>query len=305
MRPNASRVILVWCLALAACVGAAADHETLADRAYGERRYGEALVEYRLALVRRAPDAALRAKAGAAALHSGQLLSAAEEYTALGREGGEERRGEAADGLARVASAAVEDGDQEALAAALAGLQEVAPGRALGSFAQQLAGALGTAPRSREALTVLTYAAASAPDARTLDSLIYLYGIALRRRGRCEDAIPALESLVRRQREPAVTEDAQRQAVLCALSLGRRARDRGSPSVAEEWFRRAVALGGDSPGARAAYVGLGDLRFGLGDFLEAIEAYEQARAGLLPGDSLYEMVAERLNRIPQAERRFR
>jgi hypothetical protein len=65
---------------LGGCVGAAAQHEGLADRAYAERRYAEALVEYRLALVARAPDPALRAKAGAAALRAGELVAAAEEY---------------------------------------------------------------------------------------------------------------------------------------------------------------------------------------------------------------------------------
>ncbi len=35
---------------LAACTGAAADHETLGDRAYVDHSYGDALVEFQLAL---------------------------------------------------------------------------------------------------------------------------------------------------------------------------------------------------------------------------------------------------------------
>ncbi len=286
---------------LGGCVGAAAQHEGLADRAYAERRYAEALVEYRLALVARAPDPALRAKAGAAALRAGELVAAAEEYVALGREGGEQRADEAAAGLERVANAAIERGNQLALAAALEGLQVVAPGRALGGFARQLAGTFGASPRTAEALTILTYAAAAAPDARTLDSLMYVYGVTLRRLGRCVEASAAFESLVRRQRNAAVTRRAREGLVLCALQLGQRALDRGEPSAAEEWFSLAATRGGDSPGARVAYVGLGDVRFALGDLLGAREAYEQARAGAFPGDSIYAIVAQRLNLIGNAE----
>jgi hypothetical protein len=46
---------------------------------------------------------------------------------------------------------------------------------------------------------------------------------------------------------------------------------------------------------------LGDVRFALGDLLGAREAYEQARAGAFPGDSIYAIVAQRLNLIGNAE----
>jgi tetratricopeptide (TPR) repeat protein len=290
---------LAAALVTGACVGAAAEHERLADRAYAERRYAEALVEYRLALVNRTPNAALRAKAGAAALHAGELAVAAEEYVALGQEGGEDRRGEAADGLVRVASAAIRRGDQQSLAAALEGLQQAAPGRAVGRFASELAGSV--TPQTPEELAILVHAAAAAPDARMLDSLMYAYGVALRRLGRCEEATTVYESLLRRQRAPAVTRGARDGVVLCALQLGRRALDRGQPTVAEEWYSLAATRGGESPGGRVAYVGLGDVRFALGDLLGAMEAYEQARAGLFPGDSIYAIVRQRLNLISEAD----
>lgn len=277
------------------CGGAAANHETLGDRAYADRRHGDALVEYRLALVRRTPNAGLRAKAGAAALEVGDLRAAAEEYVALAEEGGEGRRAEAADGLVRVANAALRERDQAALAAALEGLRRIAPQRAVGSFAHQLVRATGTVPRSPEGLTLLQYAAAGAPDARTQDSLMFAYGELLRRLDRCPEATPVFESLVRRQREPAVLRQAQGGVALCALALGRRALDAGQPAAAEEWFRRAAQGGGDAPAARAAYVGLGDVRFAQGDYVGAAEAYERARAGLTPGDSLYAIATERLN----------
>ncbi|MGD2136307.1 MAG: hypothetical protein PVF27_09105 [Gemmatimonadales bacterium] len=292
-------------LVLAACVGAAAEHDALGDRAYAEGRWADALVEYRLALQSRAPNAELRAKAAAAALHAGQLGAAAEEFVALADEGGDDRAGEAADGLVRVANRAIDEGDREALQRALDGLQTVAPGRALGTYAQQLASVVGTMQPSREALNVLTYAAASAPDAGTQDSLVYAYGLMLRRMGRCETAIDVFESLLRRRRLGAQLGQAERGLVLCALGLGRRAHDRNQPTVAERWFRLAATRGGTSAGGRLAYIGLGDVLFGLGDVSGAVRAYEQARTGLVPGDSVYAVVAERLNRLGDAERVFR
>lgn len=284
-------------LLAAACVGAAADYEILGDRAYAGGRYADALVEYRLALVRRAPDPDLRAKAALAALRSGDLEAAAAEHVALAEEGGAPRTEEAADGLARVADRASAEGDQPALAAALDGLRRVAPGRALGSFARHLAGGLGNLARSPEALSVLAYAAAGAPDARLQDSLMFAYGVVLRRLARCEEAIPVFESLLRRQRAPVVVADARDDLARCAVALGQAALDAGQPRRAEEWFQRAVQGGSDAPEARLAYVGLGDVRYAQGDFLGAIEAYEQARAGGSPRDSVARIVAERLNRI--------
>ncbi|GBD32883.1 hypothetical protein HRbin33_01859 [bacterium HR33] len=293
----------VWPLAvlvLAACGSTAGEHETLGDRAYAARHYADALVEYRIALRQRAPNPGLRAKAAMAALKAGDLEAAAEEYVKLAEEGGEERITEAADGLERVARAAVEQDDRDALGKALAGLRAIASGRALGAFAVELARAAGEDPTSGEALNILPYAAASAPDARKQDSLMYLYGLGLARRGRCPDALPVLESLVRRRREPAVVGPAGRELARCALNLGRKALDDGQPQQAEEWFRRAAGYGGSDPLARAAYIGLGDVLFARGDYAGAAGAYQQAMIGAEPGDSLAAIAAEKLNLLANA-----
>lgn len=283
---------------LAGCIGAAADHDVLGDRAYAAGRFHDALAEYRLALLQLPePTPDLRAKAGAAAINAGDLAAAVEEYEALAREGGEERLSEAAAGLARVVRAAGERDDREALTAALAALQRVAPGRALVPFARQLVRLLGDGPQSAEALSVLTLAAAGAPDARAQDSLMYAYAVALRRLGRCEQAVPALESLVRREREPAVVPDAQRELVRCALGLGQRALEQGRPQAAENWFLRAVRGGAGAFGERAAYVGLGDVRLAQGDYLGAAQAFERALDGAAPGDSVAQIARERLNQL--------
>ena len=170
-------------LAVAACSGAAANHETLGDRAYLNRQFGDALVEYRLAVKARPGTARLHAKAGAAALHVGDLMTAAAEYVGLAGTASL-RRGEAADGLERVARAAMASDDRPALSAALAGLRQISAGRALGSFAGQLARGLADPSNASEAIVVLPYAAAAAPDARSQDSLLLQYGRALARSGR-------------------------------------------------------------------------------------------------------------------------
>lgn len=283
------------------CGGAVADHETLGDRAYAERRFGDAMVEYRLALAQRAPSARLRAKAGAAALHVGDLTGAAQEYRALAGEAGEGRLAESADGLVRVAETAITAGDERALAVALAGLQEIAPGRALGGFAHQLVRKVGRVPGSTEGLSLLIYAAAGAPDARILDSLMFGYARLLGRLGRCADAVPLLESLVRREREPVIVAEAEERVALCALSLGHEALDRGTPTEAEQWFQLAATGGGNTPAARLAYLGLGDVKFALGDYAAAAEAYFRAMEGAALSDSIAAMAVEKLNALARPE----
>jgi hypothetical protein len=284
---------------LAGCTGAAADHERLGDRAYAEGHFADALVEYRLA-VKQGSTALLRAKAGAAALHVGDLVAAAEEYRALAEEGGPQRVTEGADGLELVAKAAVEHDDRAGLAAALTGLREVAPGRALGAFARQLAQTAGTEPRTAEALNVLPYAAAAAGDARREDSLMFVYASALERFGRCEQAVPVFEAVARRKREPAVTAPARRRLTSCALALGRQALDSGKAERAEEWFRRAAAGDERDALARAAYIGIGDVLFARGAYAEAAEAYQRALADAAPGDSLAQIAADKLNQVANA-----
>ncbi len=302
-RPSAGIPALGVALACVAgaCVGAAAEHEKLGDRAYVDGRFADALVEYRLALVQAAPSPMLRSKAAAAALEAEELTAAAEEYVALAEEGGGERETEAADGLVRVVREAIAAGDREALGAAVEGLQTIAPTRALGTFADELVRTLGTMPRSTDAMTALTYAAAGAPDARLQDSLMFAYGRTLRRVGRCREALPVLESLVRREREPAVVDAARRYVAQCALRLGRQALDRGQPQAAEDWFERAATGGGESDEARMAYVGLGDARFALGDFQGAQEAYLRAIGDGAVVDSIARIAADRLNDIGRVE----
>ncbi len=293
-RPRPTWMGSVGLLYLTGCIGVAAEHEALGDRAYAEGRFGEALIEYRLSVVQRASDAALHAKTAAAALNARELVTAAQEYIELTREGGAERLAEGADGLERVARAAVDRGDRQALAAAVDGLRQIAPDRALGTFALQLVREVGEGPPTREVLSALVFAAAAAPDARLLDSLIYSYAVVLRQLGRCEEAVPAFESLVRREREPVVVEGAREGGGFCTHALGQRALDEGLPLSAEKWFRKAAEGFGTTEYGRAAYLGLGEVLLARGDFPGAAAAYENALLGAEPGDSIAEAAVARL-----------
>lgn len=282
---------------LAACSGAAADHEVLGDRAYAQRSYRDALVEYRLA-IRQGASAELRAKAGAAALHAGDLADAVQQFMALAQNDAK-RTTEAAEGLELVARAAVDTNDHAAARAAINALRAIAPDRVVGGIGEELGFALGDSTLNRSALTLLPYAAAAAPDARRQDSLMYVYGTLLAATGRCQDALPIFESLVRRQREPTALAGAQRAGASCALQLGRQALAAGQPSQAETWFRQAATDAESTPEGRAAYVGLGDVMFAQGDFQGAAEAYQRAMLNAPPGDSIAAIAADHLNRLAQ------
>lgn len=291
-----TELALVAALGGVACGGAAADHESLGDRAYVDRNYGDALVEFQLALRQQAPDGDLRRKAGMAALHARELAEAAIQFRALAAEDGDQAA-VAADGLERVARAASGEGNRSALQAALQGLSEISSGRALGTFAREMAGELGDDPGSPEALTILPFAAAAAPDARLQDSLMFAYATALVRQRGCEAAVPIFESLLRRRREPSIVSDARARATTCALGVGLRQLNRGSPDRAEEWFNRAVQIGEGTYAARVAYLGLGNVRFARGDVVGACEAFRQAMVQGSPADSIYRQAQRGLDRL--------
>jgi tetratricopeptide (TPR) repeat protein len=272
----------------------------LGDQAYAERRFGDALTEYRLSLVQHPTDRDLRAKAAAAALHAGELEAAVEEYVALAAGGSERNTSDAAEGLTRVVRAAAESGDQTALAAAVGGLREVVPGRALGDFAGELAAGASEAAPSEDVLSVLLYAAAGAPDARLQDSLMYGYAATLRRLGRCEEAIPVFESVMRRQMERSVLEDARYALGYCCYSLGERARDENLPLSAEEWYLLAIRRAGSTEYGRRSYLGLGDILFARGEFVGAAAAFESALLGGQANDAISQMALAKLNMVERA-----
>jgi len=283
-----------------ACTGSAANHEELGDRAYAAGSYADALAEYQLGRQSNSGNATLLAKVGAAAMHAEDYELAAESYRALARRD-RSRADEAADGLDRVARAALAANDRTALASALTGLREVAPRRPLGRYV--VLAALDAVDRgdTAEARALLPVAAASAVDAARADSLLFVYGMTLVRVRECSTAVAVFEGVIRRQRAAAVVEPAREGLGLCALVEGQIALQQGRPADAEGWFRRATAPGASPDVVRGAFLGLGDVRLAQGDVPGAMESYQQALAGGTSGDTISQRAQEKLNALGKAE----
>lgn len=287
-------------LLLVSCTRSAANHEELGDRSYAAGQYVDALAEYQLARKSNASSATLLAKLGASAIHAEDYELAADAYRTLAKRD-RSRADEAADGLDRVARAALTANDRTALASALMGLREVAPRRPLGRYV--VLAALDAVDRgdTAEAAALLPVAAAAAVDAARSDSLLFVYGMTLVRVKDCSTAVRVFEGVIRRKRAPAVVEPAREGLGLCALVEGQMALQKGRPGDAEDWFRRATAPGASTDVARAAFLGLGDVRLAQGDIAGAMESYQQALAGGTPGDTISQRAQEKLNALGKAE----
>jgi tetratricopeptide (TPR) repeat protein len=284
---------------VSACTRSAADHEELGDRAYAAGAYRDALAEYQLG-IKAGPTADLLAKCGAAALHTQDYALAARQYRALADKD-RSRVSEAAEGLERVVRAALAANDRSALASGLAALQAVAPGRPLGRYARLVALDAAARGDTSAALALLPVAVAVAPDGRSADSLLFVYGMAAARARDCQTAVPAMEGVIRRQRESRVVDGAREGLSLCALFAGQTLLDQGKPGEAESWFRRATAPGASLEVMRSAYLGLGDVRLAQGDVASALESYQEAMAGGNPGDSITIRAQQKMNALGKAD----
>jgi len=162
----------VVALTLLCGCGRTGDHERQGDKSYSEGRYAQALAEYRAGL-EKDPDPRLWAKAGAAALHTGNLEVASDAYLRLAAED-PTRAEEAAEGLESVARAAERAGDAKRLQAAVVGMGAIAPDRSTGRYALDLIRRPGA--QAADLVAVLPGAIAVAPDPETVDSLLVVYG---------------------------------------------------------------------------------------------------------------------------------
>jgi tetratricopeptide (TPR) repeat protein len=293
------RLAFVVILAVAGCAHSAADHEELGDRAYASGAYRDALAEYRLALKAHA-SAGLHAKAAAAALHTQDYGMAASEYRALA-DRDRSRAAEAATGLERVARATLAANDRADLGGVLRALLAVAPSRPLGKYAKLAALDAVDRGDTAGALGLLPSAIAGAPDARSADSLLFLLGMAAARTRDCGTAVPIFESVIRRQREPGVSDGAREGLSWCTLLEGQARLEQGKPAEAESWFKRASAPGAPADVVRAAYLGLGDVRLAQGDVAGALDSYRQAVAGPNASDSITVRAQQKINALGKAD----
>ena len=285
--------LLCACASLSAC-GGRTEHEKLGDRRYAERAWSDALAEYRLAARQRRPSLELRSKRAAAALRAGALAEAVTAYRELA-EAEPSARTEAAEGLARVARAAIELRDVAATRGALEALLELSPSR-LGGLGPGVALALD--PERGD--TALLLAAAAAQPGPALDSLVGRWAELVAREGRCDEAARAWEGVLRRAPGAAVQLQARSGLANCRVDAGRLALSAGQLEDAEALLREAVLLGVSDSTIRLAWVLIGDVRWANGDTLTAVDAYRRASAG---GDVENPIVARALEQLKKLEGR--
>jgi tetratricopeptide (TPR) repeat protein len=270
--------------------GGAGDHERLGDRAYGESRYAEALTEYRLVLDRD-PDARVWAKAGAAALHIGNLEVASDAYLRLAAED-PTRAEEAAEGLEAVARAAERAGDGPRLQAAVVGMGAIAPDRSIGRYALDLIrrpGAVAT-----DLVAILPAAIAVAPDPETVDSLLVVYGGALRETSDCGEALGSFQAGLRRTKQALIRDRAEEGVAACSVWLGLRSQAMDKPDDAALWFAAAIRIDSNTTAGRRALVGYGDAQLRLGDTLAGALAFQTVVSDATQTDSIHLMALDRL-----------
>lgn len=285
---------LGWCvpatlLAAAACSNTG-DHERLGDQAYGESRYAQALAEYRRVLAED-PDARVWAKAGAAALRTGNLEVASDAYLKLAAED-PTRAEEAAEGLEFVARAAERAGDGRRLQVAVVGLGAIAPDRSIGRYALELIRRPGA--DATDLVAVLPGAIAVAPDPETVDSLLVVYGAALRETAGCGEALGVFQAGLRRTKVAALRNRAEEGVAACSLWVGLRSAAMGKPDDAALWFAAAIRIDSNTTVGRRALVGYGDARLRLGDTLDGMLAYQTVVSDASQSDSTHQMALDRL-----------
>jgi tetratricopeptide (TPR) repeat protein len=270
--------------------GDAGGHERKGDQAYGEARYSQALAEYRIVLAED-PDARVWAKAGAAALHTGNLDVASDAYLRLAAED-PTRAAEAAEGLDAVARAAERAGDATRLQAAVVGMGAIAPDRSIGRYALELIrrpGAVAT-----DLVAVLPGAIAVAPDAETVDSLLGVYATAVRETSGCGQALPAYQAALRRTRLATLRTRAEEGIAACSLMLGLQSESAGLFEEAALWFAAAIRADSNTVVGRRALVGYGDARLRQGDPIAAALAYQAVVSDEVQSDSIHQMAVDRL-----------
>ena len=262
----------VWpvCALVVVACGGAGDRERLGDEAYGQAHYTEALAQYTSVLGSN-PDARLWAKAGAAALHGGELQRASDAYIRLAAED-PSRVQEAAEGLEAVVRAADRRADSGPLQHALSGLQAIAPERVAGRYAMLLAARPGA--QSDELVALLPAAIAAAPEPASVDSLLTLYGSALEATAGCGQALLQFRAVLRRSNDSTALAKARTGSAACAFALGERADSQGKFLDAALWFAEAARADSVSPVGRRASLRSAESRLAQGDTIVAAITFQ-------------------------------
>ncbi|MCA9762321.1 MAG: hypothetical protein KC544_04230 [Gemmatimonadetes bacterium] len=272
-------------LLVATACGAPPTPEQLADRAAADGRWEEALA----ALSQAEPTAGVLARRAEAALQSGNLRTAAVDFTRLASADAS-RRGEAASGLTRTAQAAGRTGDGLALTTALLGLRDVAPGWPLGRLALNVR--LGDEAPPDEVLRLAPAILASSPGRDVGDRVLLALAEAVLAEGDCSRAVPVLTAVETRA-DPALAAVAGGLRAGCLLAEGMAALAAGDTLAARRALDATVALDPSGAAGRRALVALGDVYLGEGDPFAAQVAWRTAAAAA-QSDTITALALERL-----------
>jgi tetratricopeptide (TPR) repeat protein len=273
--------------------GQGGNHEAAGDEAYGSGGFSQALAEYRAALAK-SPESRVWAKAGAAALHTGDLDVASDAYLRLAAED-PSRAEEAAEGLEAVARAAERSGDTKRLESAVIGLGAIAPDRSVGRYVLTLIRRPGA--QASDLVSVLPGAIAVAPDAETVDSLLTVYAVALRETTGCDQALPVFQGALRRTKLAVLHSRAEEGVAACSLALGVRAEAGGKLQDATLWYAATIRIDSNTTVGRRALVGYGDARLKLGDTIAAALAFQAVASDRVQSDSIRQMAEDRLSEL--------
>jgi hypothetical protein len=205
------------------------------------------------------------------------------------------RAEEAAEGLEAVARAADKARDGKRLEAAVIGLGMIAPNRSIGRYALAVVRRPGA--EANDLVAVLPAAIAAAPDAETVDSLLAVYGLALRETSGCDQALPVLQATLRRSHTPVLRTRAEDGMAGCSLAMGLRAEAAGKPEDAALWFAAAIRVDSNTPVGRRALVGYGDAHLRLGDTAGGALAFQAVAADVVQSDSTTQMARDRLEEL--------
>ena len=274
-------------LLLAACGARRSDPERIGDIAWHEGRWLDAATSYYAA--GSAPR--LLAKYADAAFLAGKRLEAVRAWSDLGAIA-PDRSGEAAAGLARAARAAESTGEPLVLAHAILGLRRLAPTWPLGRMALRLVAVPGLP--ADDAVQVLPVALAAVTSRSGADSVLMALGEAEHQRGDCPQAVPVLESVLRRSVVEAAQVVASALLADCELTLGLAALNTESAGEAEQWFDRAARRDPSGIVGRRALVGFGDARLRQGDLFSANLAWQAVASARVAADSITILALERL-----------
>jgi hypothetical protein len=150
---------------------------------------------------------------------------------------------------------------------------------------------------ANDLVAVIPAAIAVAPDAETVDSLLWVYASALRETSGCDQALPLFQAAARRTKNQLLRSRAEDGVAACSLAVGLRAQAAGKNEDAALWFAAAIRIDSNTTAGRRALVGYGDARLKEADTVAAAQAFQAVASDQVQSDSTTQMARDRLEEL--------